>query len=107
MGNAVPLTILNQSAAMKPATALTLAGLFDEFGLRRFGRLFGRLQVRIVEDDLVVAHIDPDQAALGELAEQQLLGQRLLHMLLDGAGERPRAHAGIVTLLAEPDSRLV
>jgi hypothetical protein len=36
--------------------------------------------------------VDPHRAAaVGELAEQHLFGQRLLEMLLDDAGQRPGA----------------
>jgi chemotaxis protein MotB len=51
--------------------------------------------------------VNPDfhDAALGELAEQQLLRQRLLDVLLDHAGERAGAHLVVVALLAEPAPR--
>ena len=45
---------------------------------------------------------DPDDAALGQLAEQQLLGERLLDVLLDDAGERPGAEQRVVALLGQP-----
>ena len=41
-------------------------------------------------------------AALDQLAEQQFLGQRLLDVLLDHAGERPRAVQPVVAALGQP-----
>src|SRR3546814_19833074 len=46
----------------------------------------GRLNAD-VEDQGVVDHVDPHQAALDQLAEQQFLGQRLLDVLLDDPAE--------------------
>ncbi len=50
--------------------------LFDEFRLLRHRRCAAALEE--LEGELVVVARDADDAALGEMAEQQLLGQRLL-----------------------------
>src|SRR5690606_19848640 len=39
------------------------------------------------EGELVAVEVDLDRAALYEPAEEKLVGERLLHVLLDGAGE--------------------
>ena len=48
---------------------------------------------------------DAHRAALLQLAEQHLVGQRLLDVLLDDAAERPRAHALVIALLGQPGDR--
>src|SRR5207237_10762213 len=52
--------------------------------------------------------IDPHRAAaLAQLAEQHFLGQRLLEVLLDDAGERAGAEHAVVALLGQPAARAV
>ena len=50
---------------------------------------------------------DLDDAALLQLAEQHLLGERLLDLLLDQPAERARAHALVIAALGEPGGRLL
>src|SRR5258708_23767091 len=57
------------------------------------------------EAELVALAGDPDDAALGELAEEQLLGERLLDVLLNDAAQGTRAEQAVVALLGEPFSR--
>src|SRR5581483_7688558 len=47
-----------------------------------------------------------DHAALDQLAEEELLRERLLDMLLDDARERAGAEELVVALFAEPFARL-
>ena len=49
-----------------------------------------------------VLDADLDDAALGQLAEQQLFGQRLLDVLLDHAAQRTRAHLVVIALVGQP-----
>ena len=49
--------------------------------------------------------IDPDVTAVLELAEQELLGERTLDVLLNDACHRPRAHALVVALRGDPVPR--
>src|SRR5258708_29160757 len=67
--------------------------LFDELGLLRHRR---RRALAEGEVELVADPADMDDAALGEAPEEQLLGQRLLDVLLDDAAERSRAEQRIV-----------
>ena len=53
----------------------------------------------------VRGHRDPHVAAIRQLAEQQLLGQRPLDVVLDDAGHRPGAHLWIVALDRDPVPR--
>src|SRR5512132_283695 len=70
----------------------------------RRGRL---VRIRVVEGGLAVLDFHPDDAAPFQLPEQKFLGQRLLDVLLNDAGERPSAEAMIVTLVGQPLTRLV
>src|SRR5258708_30723501 len=54
------------------------------------------------EAELVALAGDPDDAALGELAEEQLLGERLLDVLLNDAAQGTRAEQAVGALLVEP-----
>ena len=45
----------------------------------------------MAKDELAVGHVAQDGIALAPLAGQQLLGQRVLDELLDGAAQRTRA----------------
>ena len=71
-----------------------------------FAAMRGRAGRLDLQHDLVVLHHDLHDAALGELAEQQLLGQRLLDVLLDHPAERARAHLVVVALVGQPLGRL-
>src|SRR6266516_6653200 len=51
---------------------------------------------------LVLDQHDADVAAALELAEQHLVRQRLLNVLLDHAGHRPRAHLLVIAVLDQP-----
>ena len=54
---------------------------------------------------LVLDQHDTDVAAALQLAEQHLVGQRLLDVLLDHARHRPRAHLLIVAMADQPGLR--
>src|SRR6202011_3424988 len=54
------------------------------------------------EGELVAVAGDAHDAAFGELAEQQLLGQRLLDVLLDYAPQGPGAEELVVAFLRQP-----
>src|SRR6185437_6590318 len=73
--------------------------------LQLLGRRRARRRLDERESQLVALAGDADDAALGQLAEQQLLGERLLDVLLDDAGQRTRAEQTIVALLREPFPR--
>ena len=47
-------------------------------------------------------HVDHDAAAGDQLAEQQLVGQRTLDLVLHHARHRPRAHLRIEAVLGQP-----
>src|SRR6478736_8759412 len=57
------------------------------------------------EHELLVARGDADAIARDELALQDLLGERILDLLLDGALERPRPVHRIEARLAEKIAR--
>ena len=50
--------------------------------------------------------VDDHVAAVFELAEEQLVAERPLDLVLDEAGERARAEVGVVALLGEVARRL-
>src|SRR5512132_2895135 len=79
-----------------------LAGRRQRLGL---GRQEGEDELR---RRTLAFDIDPHgAAAIGELAEQHLLGQRLLEMLLDDARERTGAEQAVVALLGQPAASAV
>ena len=53
-----------------------------------------------------VLDADMHRAALGQLAKEQLFGERLLDMLLNDPAKRTRAHLVIIALLAKPSGGL-
>src|ERR1700674_1881211 len=57
------------------------------------------------EEKLVGAAGDPDACAIRNLARQNLVGERILHLALDDPLQRPRAVNRIVALLGKPDPR--
>jgi hypothetical protein len=59
-----------------------------------------------VEADLVALHISSNFAAVLEFAEQNLLGQRLLELVLNHARKRPSSHQPVVALVREPFSNI-
>ena len=65
------------------------------------GRRRGQLERR-----RVVLDADVDLAAVRQLAEQQLLGERLLDLVLDQPRHRPRAHQLVVAALGQPGARV-
>src|SRR5476651_1515026 len=72
-------------------------------GLRRLDRL-GRLLrgLRDVELDLaILVEIDRHASAVGELAEEELVGERAADRVLDEARHRARAHLRIEAVLRE------
>src|SRR5262245_34391828 len=69
------------------------------FLLRPDRRLVGEcLQLEARLAGLLGLDRNAHRAALLELAEEHLVGERLLDVLLDHAAERPRTHALVVTL---------
>ena len=54
-----------------------------------------------LERELRAVVIDDDVAAVFELAEQELVAERALDLVLDQAGERARAEVRVVALLRE------
>ena len=70
-------------------------------GLAGLLALGGRLGGLDVEVEVVVADADGDAGVLGELLAEQLLGEGVLDVLLDGAAEGPGAELGAVALLDE------
>src|SRR5215471_12480994 len=74
--------------------------------LRR-DRTLGELETELFGAALVPDHDDPHVAASLELAEQHLVGERLLDRLLDLARHRAGAHVLIVAMLDEPLGRLL
>src|SRR5882724_4299189 len=71
-----------------------------QLGVRFVGR--GLAERLIGEGQLAVLDVDADHAALLQLAEQQLLGERLLDVLLDHPGERPGAVQRVEPPLGQP-----
>src|SRR5712691_5058239 len=81
-------------------------------GFRKLLRLRGHRPVEIFEAELVEAgfvlhHDHPHVAAVLELAEQDLVGERLLDVLLDQARHRPRPHLLVVAVGDQPVAGLV
>src|SRR5262249_20152239 len=78
-----------------------LAGRRKRLGLRR----------QESEDKLggrpLALHIDPHRAAGRKLAEQHLLGQRLLEMFLDDSRQRAGTEQTVISLLCQPATRTV
>src|SRR5690242_5276945 len=77
--------------------------LFDQLGFLRLG--FARGGALAADEDQLVGllvHRDADDAALGERAEQQFLGERLFDVLLDDPAERARTEQWVVALLGQP-----
>ena len=64
-------------------------------------RIDDLLLPRPVEDDLAVAHVGHDRVALAEVAAQQGQRQRVLHQLLDGPLQRPRAVDRVVARVGQ------
>ena len=52
--------------------------------------------------EAVVAGVDLDLAAVLEPAEEHLVGERALHVLLDQPRQRARAEGRVVAVLGEP-----
>ena len=57
------------------------------------------------EEELVGAAGDPHPGAVRDLAGQDLVGQRVLHLALDDALQRPRAVDRVVALVGQPGAR--
>ena len=75
------------------------AGIFSGFGRHRPVEIF---EAELVAAVLVLDQNDTHMAAGLELAEQHLVGQRLLDVLLDDAGHRPRAHLLVIAVVDQP-----
>src|SRR6266542_6021844 len=60
-----------------------------------------------LEVELRATDGDADLAAVPQLAEQDLLGERLLHLVLDEARHRARAHGLVEAVLGQPDAALL
>src|SRR5215475_11002557 len=77
--------------------------------LLRFGRdrPVEEFEAELGRAGLVLDRDDADVAAGLELTEQHLVGERLLDVLLDQAGHRPRAHLLVVAVRDQPLRRLV
>src|SRR6478609_2846445 len=100
--------------ALRPAARtarLRLAGRVALARARQFLRLRRHRPLDIFEADLFLRPVgcrlvldqhDADMPAALELAEQHLVGERLLDVLLDHAGHRPRTHLLVVTMLNQP-----
>src|SRR5690606_30510840 len=89
-----------RAASRQPAVVRKVCALLHQRG--ELGRRARQQRVGIGEDQLVVrAEIDAHEAATLQLAEQQLLRERLLHVLLDDACQRPRPVERIETGLGE------
>src|ERR1700730_9723693 len=82
-----------------PTGASEPSGL-DRLQLLRYRR--ARWCFGVGEGELVAVAGDAHDAAFGELAEQQLLGQRLLDVLLDYAPQGPGAEELVVAFLRQP-----
>src|SRR5882672_5310389 len=78
-------------------------GRFSGFrgGFRNF--LFGELE----RDLAALVGVDGDLAAVGELAEEQLVGERAADRVLDEPRHRPRAHERIEAAFGEMLAQLV
>src|SRR3954453_9050575 len=94
-----------------PGPAAT-EGLLDQLFLFRlvFLRFVGRFRRALAESEGEIVgflvHRHQAVAPLGELAEQYLLGERLLDVLLNHAAERARTEQRIVALRREPAARV-
>src|SRR5262245_47460079 len=98
---AVALGAGRLAATRRPALGLGADRLRDLLGLGRH-RPVEIFEAELVEAGLVLHHDDPHMAAGLELAEQHLVGERLLDRLLDQAGHRPRPHLLVVAVLDQP-----
>src|SRR6516164_10783908 len=88
-------------AATPARFRLALASAGQLFGLRRdrpLDILEADLFLSSLAARLVLDHDDTNMAAAFELAEQHLVGERLLDVLLDHARHRPRAHVLVITV---------
>ena len=65
-----------------------------------------RRATSVAQRELLVLHFHPDLAAALELAEQDLVGERLLQLGLDQPRHRPRAELRVEAVLGEPVARL-
>src|SRR5215211_4931433 len=74
---------------------------WDLLRLRR-DRAIEELEAELVASSLVRDDDDADVSAALELAEQNLVGEALLDMLLDDPRHRPRAHLLVVAVVHEP-----
>src|SRR5712691_5550682 len=88
-------------ATGRPALGLGAGRLRDLLGLRRH-RAVEIFEAELVEAGLVLHQDDADMPAGLELAEQHLVGERLLDGLLDQPRHRPRAHLLVVAVLGQP-----
>src|SRR3954452_24027543 len=97
----------NESGAPKsPASTVMPNRSVHHFG-DFFLLVIRRRRIGVDEGQLVVGNRNLDRATLRQLAEQQFLGQRLLDVLLDYAGQRTSAIKRIVALLPQPLTRFV
>src|SRR5206468_10178206 len=74
-------------------------------GRRTAGRRTARAGLVERERQLVIRAPDPDVAALRELAEQQLVGERTLDLVLDHPAQRARAVHRVVALARQVVAR--
>jgi hypothetical protein len=80
----------------------TLAGS-AQILLRLDRRVVGdRVELEAGDAGLLLLDGHADRATLAQLAEQHLVGERLLDVLLDHAAERTRAHALVIALVGQP-----
>src|SRR5688500_14586448 len=88
-----------------------LLGLAFFLGLARGGLLLSLGRLGRGRNDLearrIVLDPDLDLAAIGELAEQQLLGERLLDLLLDQTAHRSRTVELVVAAIGQPFAGVV
>src|SRR5690606_17558709 len=89
----------------RTAPLLAGAALGDLLGLGRH-RPVEIFEAELVAALLVLDQDDADMAAALEPAEQHLVGERLLDMLLDHARHRPRAHQLVIAVADQPARRL-
>ena len=85
-------------------TALAIAGAVGLFDLDQWFGLDDLEGERLLA--IFLFHDDADSSAAFQLAEQDLVGQRLLDVLLDDAGQRPRAVEFVEAVLGQPVGRL-
>src|SRR5687768_8248625 len=96
-------SIIQPSSKRPPATA----GGSDPVAVTSYSALPTSAAWNDFQPDIHVGHADDDLAARLQAAEENLLGERRLYLLLNQARHRARAHLAVVAVLGEPAARVL